>query len=180
MRQLDSVRLGALIHVIRGQRVMLDRDLARLYGVSVKAFNQAVRRQKNRFPPDFMLELDEQETRELRARLIATDPSVLMGLRKAPLAFTEQGVAMLSSVLSSERAVQVNIDIMRAFVRVRAVVSRNQQLARRLESVERRLSSHEGRLAEQSKQIRAVFEAIERLLAPEGGDEPERRIGFTP
>lgn len=175
---LDLKRISSLILVIRGQRVMLDRDLAPLYGAAVGAFNQAVRRNLARFPPDFMLELDETETRQLRAQLLATDPSVRMSLRKRPKAFTEQGVAMLSSVLNSERAVQVNITIMRAFVRLRAVLSRNQQLARRLESVERRLSRYDGRFAEHGRQIQAVFEAIERLL--DADDEPGREIGFKP
>src|SRR4051812_15612668 len=108
----------AILH-IRGQKVLLDRDLAVLYEVETKVLNQAVRRNRTRFPADFMFQLSEEEFRNWKSQIVTSNPSAKMGLRKRPYAFTEQGVAMLSSVLHSERAVLVNIAIMRAFVQLR-------------------------------------------------------------
>lgn len=131
---------------------MLDRDLSQLYGVSTKVFNQAVRRNKDRFPPDFMFQLTIQEFRSLRSQIVTSNKRG--GRRYRPYAFTEQGVAMLSSVLRSKRAVQVNIEIMRAFVRLREMIESHKDLARKLEALEKRYDA----------QFKVVFDAIRELM----------------
>ena len=151
------------IFIIRGQKVMMDTDLAGLYRVTTKRLNQQVRRNKSRFPSDFMFQLTARETANLRSQ-IAT--SSWGGRRYRSLAFTEQGVAMLSSVLSSERAIQVNIAIMRAFTRLREMVATHRRLAERLRVLEQKLGEHDF-------QIRSIFEAIYELTQP-------RKIGFKP
>ena len=159
---------------VRGHRVLLDADLASLYGVEVKALNQAVRRNAARFPLDFMFHLTEQELRALRSQFVTLDeaggPTRGRGrhTKYARYAFTEQGVAMLSSVLKSERAVQVNVEIMRAFVRLRDLVAHDQELARRLNDLESRYD----------RQFKVVFDAIRELMAPPA-PVPKRRIGFV-
>jgi DNA-binding PadR family transcriptional regulator len=142
---------------------MLDADLARLYGVSTKVFNQAVRRNSDRFPPDFVFQLTDQEFDSLRSQFVTSKRKG--GRRYRPYAFTEQGVAMLSSVLRSKRAIRVNVEIMRAFVRLRQILSGNKELARRLEELERRICAHD-------EQIQAVFQAIRQLMTP---PEPNKR-----
>jgi hypothetical protein len=152
------------ILLIRGHRVMLDTDLAKLYRVPTKAINQAVKRNTNRFPVDFMFQLTSEETTALRSQFVTSKNRG--GRQYRPYAFTEQGVAMLSSVLHSERAIQVNIAIMRAFVQLREMIGSNKGLARRLNELEKKYDS----------QFRVVFEAIRELMA-----EPEskvKRIGF--
>jgi hypothetical protein len=121
------------IYLIRGQKVLLDRDLAEMYGVEVKALNQAVKRNIDRFPQDFMFQLSTEEAGSLRFQIGISKPQGRGGRRYLPYVFTEQGVAMLSSVLGSERAVQVNIAIMRAFVQMRELAGSNRELARRLD-----------------------------------------------
>lgn len=153
------------ILLLRGQKVMLDRDLAALYGVPTKALKQAVRRNPERFPADFMFVLDSGEFADWRSQFV-TSLSDRMGLRYAPMAFTEQGVAMLSSVLNSSRAIQVSIAIMRAFIRLRRMLAAHADLARKLEELERKYD----------KQFRAVFDALRELMnfpAP-----PRKPIGF--
>jgi len=153
------------ILVIRGHNVMLDSDLAQLYGVTVGRLNEAVKRNEDRFPSDFMFHLTKPEFEHLKSQ-IAISSSKWGGRRHAPYAFTEQGVAMLSSVLRSKRAIQVNIAIMRAFVQLRELIASNKGLARRLNELEKRYDG----------QFRVVFEAIRELIA-----EPapkSRRIGF--
>lgn len=157
-------RIERRILLIRKQKVMLDADLAELYEVETKALNRAVRRNDSRFPQDFMFQLTEQEFEELRSQFGTS--SEWGGRRYLPLVFTEQGVAMLSSVLRSPRAVQVNIAIMRAFVKLREILASHEELARRLEEMESRYDT----------QFRAVFEAISELMAPT--EEPRRSIGF--
>jgi ORF6N domain len=143
---------------------MLDADLARLYGVPTKSFNQAVRRNKERFPADFAFQLTDREFRSLRSQFVTSNRRG--GRRYHPYAFTEQGVAMLSSVLRSKRAVQVNIEIMRAFVRLRQMLASNEELARKVAALEKKYDS----------QFRVVFDAIRELMAPL---TPKRRkIGF--
>ena len=154
------------IYLIRGQKVMLDRDLARLYEVSTGRLNEQVKRNKKRFPEDFAFLLTRQEVMILKSQ-IAT--SRWGGRRKLPYAFTEQGVAMLSGVLNSERAILVNIAIMRAFVNLRHILSSNKELALKLEQLERKVEKHD-------TEIHAIFEAIRQLMAPP--DKPKRRIGF--
>jgi hypothetical protein len=144
---------------------MLDSNLAELYGVETKALNRAVRRNPGRFPDDFMFQLTGEEFEGLRFHF-GTSNEGRGGRRYTPLAFTEQGVAMLSSVLHSPRAVQVNIAIMRAFVKLREILASHQELAQRLEEMESRYDA----------QFKAVFDAIEALMQPP--DIPRRRIGF--
>lgn len=158
-------RVERRIFLIRGHRVMLDSDLARLYGVSTGRLNQQVRRNLTRFPPDFMLQLTPDEVESLRLQNVISKRS-RGGRRYAPLVFTEQGVAMLSSVLNSERAVQVNIAIMRAFVRLREMLATHKDLARRLNEMERKYDA----------QFKVVFEAIRELMTPP--TPPRRQVGF--
>ena len=144
------------IFLIRGLSVMLDRDLAELYGVETRVLNQAVRRNKERFPMDFMFQLTKEEMNNWKSQIVISN-SDIMGLRKRPLAFTEQGVAMLSSVLNSKRAIQVNIGIMRIFVNIRKLVSTNKIILNRLNQLEDKVQSHD-------KKIRTIFEVIHRPL----------------
>lgn len=158
------------IRTVRGHKVMLDADLAELYGVSTKVLVQAVRRNPARFPPDFIFSLTKQETANLRSQIVtsSSSPASWGGRRTAPYAFTEQGVAMLSSVLRSERAVRANIEIMRAFVRLRGLALHNAELARRLEVLE----------SKYDRQFKAVFDAIRELMAPPT-QATKRKIGFV-
>ena len=133
-------RVGQFILIIRRQRVLLDEDLAVLYGVETRSLVQAVKRNPERFPPDFMFELSAAEWTALRSQSVTSKPG-RGGRRSAPYAFTEQGVAMLSSVLNSDRAIAVNIEIMRSFVRIRNLLATNKAVARRFERLERKLAS---------------------------------------
>ena len=154
------------IYFVRGQNVMLDSDLAELYDVPVRTLNQAVRRNSGRFPVDFMFQLSDHEARRLRSQSVILKTGRGRHRKYLPYAFTEQGVAMLSSVLRSKRAVDVNIGIMRTFVKIRALVSSHADVIRRLNKLE----------AEYDENFRVVFEAIERILRT---PEPvRRRIGF--
>lgn len=155
------------IHVIRGQKVMLDADLALLYGVPTKALAQGVRRNASRFPADFMFQLTAEEFSALRSQSVTS--KTRGGRRYAPLAFTEQGVAMLSSVLRSPRSIQANIQIMRAFVRLRVMLAARRDLTRRLDALERRYDG----------QFSTVFEVLRELTAP-SRPMVRRRIGFHP
>lgn len=174
---MDIAKIDMLIRVVRGQRVMMDRDLAELYGVATKVLNQAVKRHGSRFPEDFMFTLNPEEARNWKSQIVTSNSGVKMGHRKPPHAFTEQGVAMLSSVLNSERAVQVNVAIMRAFVRLRHALAANKDLADRMEKAEKRLGTHEAALGEHAQAIRSVFEDIRSLMGPPDG--PRRKIGFA-
>ena len=168
-------RITHSIILIRGQKVMLDIDLARLYGVETKTLNRAIRRNIDRFPEDFMFQLTTQEYADLRRHLGSSNlryqigTSSWGGRRHLPYAFTEQGVAMLSSVLRSKRAVQVNVEIMRAFVRLRQMLATHAGLARKLLALEKRYDA----------QFRVVFDAIRGLMTP---PEPKKKrpIGFAP
>ena len=155
------------ILLLRGQKVLLDADLAGLYGVTTKALNQAVKRNISRFPDDFMFRLTREETVELNRSQIVTGSQKHRDPRYPPFAFTEQGVAMLSSVLRSERAVQVNIIIMRTFVRMREIFATHKDLARKIEELEKK----------HDDQFRVVFDAIRQLMAPPQQTK-KRRIGF--
>ena len=154
------------IHFLRGQKVMLSQDLALLYGVTVSALTQAVKRNAERFPADFVFRLKASEIANLKSQIVISSWG---GSRHRPLAFTEQGVAMLSSVLKSERAVKVNIAIMRAFVRLRETLETNRELAKRFGELERRVGQHDDEIA-------AIIDAIRRLMAPE--KKATREIGF--
>lgn len=146
---------------------MLDSDLARLYGTRTSRLNEQVQRNRRRFPPDFMFELTAQEATVLRSQTATSKPPGRGGRRYLPLVFTEQGVAMLSSVLNSERAVEVNILIMRAFVKLRKLLASHADLARRLDALERNYDS----------QFRTVFDAIRELMKPPS--PKKRRMGFA-
>jgi aromatic ring-opening dioxygenase LigB subunit len=157
------------ILLIREHKVMLDEDLAALYEVEVRVLNQAVKRNIVRFPEDFMFQLTAEETARLRSQTVTLETGRGKHRKYRPHAFTEQGVAMLSSVLRSERAVQVNIEIMRAFVRLRQMLSTNAELARKLATLEKKYDA----------QFKVVFDAIRELMTP---PEPvkKRPIGFAP
>jgi hypothetical protein len=159
-------RIERAILVIRGHKVMLDTDLASLYDVEIKVLNQAVKRNLERFPVDFMFQLTVEEVDLLRSQFVTLKPGRGQHRKYLPYAFTEQGVAMLSSVLRSQRAVQVNIEIMRAFVRLRQMLQQNADLARKLALLEKKYDA----------QFRAVFDAIRELMKPP--EKPRRRIGF--
>ncbi len=157
-------RIQNYILLIRDEKVMLDADLAALYGVETRALVQAVKRNRKRFPSDFMFQLSKKELVTLRSQTVTS--SEWGGRRYPPYAFTEQGVAMLSGVLKSARAVRVNIEIMRAFVKLRLMLASDAELARKLASLERKYD----------RQFKVVFDAIRELMAP---PEPaRRRIGF--
>jgi hypothetical protein len=195
-RSMSVEVIATRIYMIRGQRVMLDKDLAELYGVSVKALNQAVNRNIKRFPGDFMYQLTRQEVANLKSQFVtsSSEPSVAQGVidsrsqiatlntelpaahdvtnlmfqngtsswggtRKLSFVFTEQGVAMLSSVLNSERSIQVNIMIMRAFVKLKELLLTHKDLADKIEALEKKYSTHDD-------EIQLIFEAIKKLLEP--------------
>ena len=159
-------RIERRILLIRGQKVMLDRDLAHLYGVKPIALRQQVKRNKTRFRADFMFQLDRKEAEALVSQSVIPSRRSFGG--SLPYAFTEQGVAMLSSVLKSKRAAQVNVEIMRAFVRLRAMIGHNRELTRRLDLLE----------SKYDRQFKVVFDAIRELMAPPA-PAPKRRIGFV-
>jgi hypothetical protein len=157
------------IWLIRGHKVLLDTDLALLYEVETRALNQAVKRNRERFPEDFMFQLTRKESEALTSQIVISTAIGRGGRRHAPYAFTEQGVAMLSSVLTSKRAIEVNIAIMRTFVRLRQLLATHEDLARQLEELR-------WKQEEQGQEIQAVFETIQHLI--EAPAEPKRRIGF--
>jgi hypothetical protein len=160
---MELKSIEALIFLIRGQKVMLDRDLAELYRVETKQLKRAVRRNITRFPKDFMFELTKDESDNLRSQF---GTSSWGGTRYSPMVFTEQGVAMLSSVLTSERAAQVNIEIMRAFVRLRQMLAAHTDLEKRLDALEERYD----------EQFKVVFDAIRALRKPP--EKSRKKIGF--
>lgn len=161
---IPSELITRSILLIRGHKVLLDADLAELYGVETKVLNQAVRRNSGRFPADFMFQLSEPEVEGLRSQIVTSNGRG--GRRSLPFAFTEQGVAMLSSVLRSPRAIAVNVEIMRAFVELRRTLESTDGLARKLEALERK---YDGQFAH-------VFEAIRQLVAPPASGD--KKIGF--
>jgi len=163
------------ILLIRGQKVMLDRDLAYLYGVTTKVLNQAVKRHIDRFPEDFMFQLTMEEAKTwwtevtgggLRSQIVTLKRGGHIKYR--PYAFTEHGILMLSSVLNSDRAIKVNIEIMRAFVRLRQILASNKEVAKRLDELEKKYDA----------QFKVVFDAIRQLMAPPEPGPPKKRIGF--
>ena len=162
---LERIELAIL--VLRGHKVMLDSDLAALYDVPTKVLLQAVKRNLERFPQDFMFQVSADEFQRLRSQSVTSNAPGRGGRRYAPYAFTEQGVAMLSTVLNSPRAIAVNIEIMRAFVRLRLILASNKELARRLDRLD----------AKTDAKYTTDFEAIRQLMAP---PEPKKRpIGFV-
>lgn len=179
-------QIAPAIRYLRGQKVLLDFDLAALYGVTTKALNQAVKRNRSRFPADFMFRLNAEDTRSLRSQIVTSEASQIervtpnwsqyvtssrkhRGNVYRPYAFTEQGVAMLSSVLRSDRAVKVNIAIMRTFVKLREALETNRELAKKFSALENRVDKHD-------EEIAAIIEAIRQLIAPQ--EKATREIGF--
>ncbi|MBI5244916.1 MAG: ORF6N domain-containing protein [Elusimicrobia bacterium] len=165
----DSAQVERVIFMIRGTKVMLSTDLAGLYEVQPKVLVQAVKRNIERFPPDFMFQLTIEEAEASRSQIVTLKRG--QNIKYAPYAFTEQGVAMLSSVLKSTRAIQVNIAIMRAFVKLRETLALHRELAAKLQELERRIEGHDCH-------IQNIFDAIQELTTPP--KDPPRQIGFRP
>jgi phage regulator Rha-like protein len=163
-------QITTVIYFIRDHKVMLDRDLAELYGVQTKVLKQAVRRNIDRFPDDFMFELTDAEFQNWRSQFV-TSKKDRMGLRYKPMAFTEQGVAMLSSVLNSKRAINVNIQIMRAFVQLRKIIGSHEKLEEKLRKIEHHIEDHD-------EKIEAIFRVIQELIGPDEKSK-KKRIGYT-
>jgi len=161
-----------MIYWIRNEKVVLDRDLARLYGVETKVLKQAVKRNIDRFPSDFMFILDKQEFTIWRSQIV-TSKSDNIGLRYSPMAFTEQGVAMLSSVLNSKVAIQVNIQIIRAFVRLRHELLNYDKIQVRIDLIEREIN---GKISDHQDKIQLILEAIKQLIA--SPVKERKQIGF--
>jgi ORF6N domain len=161
---IPSERIENKIYLIRGEKAMLDSDLAELYGVETKVLNQAVKRNITRFPKDFLFQLTAEEAGSLRSQIVTSKKGGRGGSRYAPLCFTEQGIAMLSSVLNSERAVQVNIYIIRVFTRLRQLLASHKELRDKIE--------------EHDKQFKVVFETIRKLLTPPKEPAKKYKIGF--
>jgi hypothetical protein len=163
------------IYLIRGKKVMIDRDLAEMYGVETRRLNEQVKRNEKRFPGDFMFQLTQQELHDWKSQN-ATSNKERMGLRKLPNVFTEQGVAMLSSVLNSETAIEVNIKIIRVFTRMREMLFTHKDILLKLEQVERKALKQDSRLNKHEREMRIIFTALKELLNPK--TEPIRKIGF--
>jgi len=161
-------KIASKIYLIRGIKMMLDRDLAELYGVETRSLIQAVKRNKERFPSDFMLQLTKEEFDSLRSQIVISKGKG--GRRYLPYVFSEQGVAMLSSVLKSKRAIEVNVAIMRAFVKLRETLATHKELSRKLADLERKMGDHD-------EQIQAIFEAIRQLMAPPD-TKKKKKIGY--
>lgn len=167
-RQLSNEAVISKIYIVRGQRVMVDKDLAELYEVDTRVLNQAVRRNKERFPKDFMYQMNAKEFENWKSQIVMSN-SETMGLRKRPLVFTEQGVAMLSSVLNSKTAINVNIQIIRVFTRMRELMLKNKDILLQVRKMEKKLDKHDD-------QIMIIFAHLKRLLTPP--ELPRRKIGF--
>ncbi|MEO6441442.1 MAG: ORF6N domain-containing protein [Chitinophagales bacterium] len=164
------------ICMIRGKRVMLDRDLVELYGVETKELKRQVRRNMDRFPEDFMLELTKEEFRNWRSQIGTSNSADKMGLRYAPFAFSEQGVAMRSSVLNSKQTIAVNIRIIRVFTHIREVLLTHKDVLIKLEQLENKLGKHDHKFKKYDDEIKLIFETLKKLLYP---PQPRRkRIGF--
>lgn len=155
------------IYLIRGHKVMLDSDLAELYGVPAKRLNEQVRRNPKRFPPDFMFQLTKEETESLRSHFATLKQGRGQHRKYLPYVFTEQGVSMLSSVLNSDQAIEVNVHIMRAFVKLREMIASHKDLAKRLDDLEKKYDA----------QFRVVFDAIRELMRPP--EKAKKKIGFN-
>ncbi len=163
---ITADRIERRIFYLRGVRVILSSDLAELYGVAAKALNQAVRRNLDRFPEDFMFQLDREEFYNLKSQIVTSNWG---GVRRAlPYAFTEQGIAMLSGVLKSSRAIRVNIEIMRTFVKLTRMLASNVELARKVDEMEKKYD----------RQFKTVFDTIRQMMAP--APVPPKPIGFRP
>ena len=179
---LADTQITQQILVIRGHKVLLDADLAALYGVETRALNQAVRRNLDRFPADFMFQLSTKEFENWRSQLVMSKPGAKMGLRRAPFAFTEHGAIMAASILNSPRAVEVSVYVVRAFVRLRETLATHKALAAKLEELEQKTEAlalrHDNLAANTRAQLKQVFDAIRDLMTP---PEPKKKrsIGFV-
>ena len=163
------------IYLIRGQKVMIDRDLAVLYGVETKRLKESVKRNIERFPEDFMFEMTKKEFEKWRTQF-ATSNSERMGLRYAPFCFTEEGVTMLSCVLNSKRAIAVNIQIVRVFKKMREMLANHKDILLKLEVIENKLLHHDHHLKKHEDEIQLIFKALKQLLHPPA--IPRKRIGY--
>ncbi|MBF0478413.1 MAG: ORF6N domain-containing protein [Candidatus Omnitrophica bacterium] len=164
IKGVDVEVIETMIYILRGQKVMLDSDLAMLYGVETKVLIQSVKRNIDRFPEDFMFLLTEKEFKILRSQFVTSSWG---GRRNLPVVFTEQGVAMLSSILNSKRAIHVNISIMRTFTKIRQMMSTHKELRQKIEELEKKYD----------KQFHVVFAALKKIFVPE--DKPKLKIGFS-
>lgn len=160
------------ILVVRKQKVILDADLAALYHVETRVLNQAIKRNQARFPPDFMFQLSAKEFRDWRSQIVISNPGAKMGLRRRPFAFTEHGALMAATVLSSVRAVETSIFVVRAFLNMREALASHKALARKLADLERRIDGQDDTISE-------IFDAIKKLLAPPPPEPKRRPIGFV-
>lgn len=163
------------IYLMRGKKVMLDRDLAEMYGVETSQLKRQVRRNIDRFPEDFMFEMNNAELQNWRSQFGISNEDK-MGLRYAPFCFTEQGVAMLSSVLNSKTAIEVNIRIIRVFTRMREILLTHNDIMLKLEQLEKRIMNQDGKLKKHEREMQIIFKALTELLHPK--QEPMRKIGF--
>ena len=171
---LPIERIENRILFVRGQKVLLDTDLAGLYGVETRALNQAVKRNLERFPADFMFRLSAKEFESWRSQIVMSKPGAIMGLRRAPFAFTEHGALMAASVLNTSRAVEVGLYVVRAFVRLRELVASNKELAQRLSELERKVGN---RLGTHDRAIAALIKSLRHLMAPPA--QKKWPIGFV-
>jgi hypothetical protein len=169
MELLTTPSIEQRIYMLREHKVMLDKDLAEVYGVSTRVLNQAVKRNKEKFPLDFVFQLNETETKLWMSQFVTSKPSLRMGLRKRPYAFTEHGALMAANMLRSRRAVQMSVFVVRAFVRLRNLLATDKDLARKLEELEKKYDGH----------FKVVFEAIRKLM--EKPAPPALQVkGFSP
>ena len=178
---IPIARIENRIHVIRGHKVMIDADLAELYGVETRVLNQAVKRNQDRFPVDFMFQLSAEELDQWRSQIVISNPRAMMGLRRPPFAFTEHGAIQASNILNSPRAIEDGVYVVRAFVQLREVLATHKDLAAKLATLERQtqaLALKHDTLAQNTRlQLKQVFEAIRELMVP---PEPKKRpIGFV-
>jgi len=171
---IPEERIINKIYIIRGKKVMLDRDLAELYGVETRVLNQAVRRNIRRFPEDFMFQLKEEEFQDLISQNVISSWG---GVRKVPLGFTELGVSMLSSVLNSETAIDVNIQIIRIFHKMKELITTHKDILLKIEQMEKKLMKQNSRLSKSEEDIHAIFKVLKHLLT-KPKEEPRPRIGF--
>lgn len=171
---IPTERIERVIYVIRDQKVMLDHNLAKLYGVETKNLKRAIKRNRKRFPVDFMFQLSEKEFQNWRCQIGTSNSTVKMGLRRRPYAFTEQGVAMLSSVLNSSKAIMINIEIMRAFVKMRHILTSQKKLSKIVIDLREFVLKNSNQT---TQEIRRIWKAIEKLAQPTNVKE-QSRIGF--
>jgi DNA-binding PadR family transcriptional regulator len=173
MELLTEEKVISKIYLIRDRKVMLDRDLAEMYGVETRVLNQSVKRNSKRFPEDFMFQLTEEESENLISQIVISNHG---GLRKLPYAFTEQGVAMLSSVLHSDTAIEVNISIIRIFTKMREMLFANKDILIRLEQIENKILAQNEKISKHDDDLQMIFTALKQLLIQE--EVPRNPVGF--